>query len=297
MLENVKCLQQESGEDWTMINGDSVEVIKSIPNNSIGLSVYSPPFSNLYTYSDSQRDMGNSVDDSEFFEHYKYLIGEMLRCTIPGRLCAVHCKDLVSYAGSSENGCAGIRDFSGELIRAHQSAGWQYHSRVTVWKCPKNEMQKTKAHGLLYKQLKRDSSFSRHGMAEYVLLFRKWAKEGEEIQPVTHTPEDFPLSQWQQWASPVWMDIDQTNVLNARQARGEGDEKHICPLQLDLIERCIRLWSNPGDVVFSPFGGIGSEPLTALKCDRKALAIELKPTYFNDAVGYLQNAKRQFSLF
>ncbi|AKF08865.1 DNA-methyltransferase [Sandaracinus amylolyticus] len=288
-------LDQAEGENWTLYQGDCVEVVRGIPDASIGLSVYSPPFSNLYTYSDSERDMGNSVDDAEFLEHYAFLVRELLRVTRPGRLCLVHCKDLVDYKG--RDGRAGLRDFPGELIRIHEAAGWKYHSRVTIWKCPVTEMQRTKAHGLLYKQLRTDSTFSRQGLAEYVLGFRRWAEEGEEVSPVTHTEESFPLDQWQQWASPVWMDIDQTNVLNAAVAREDGDEKHMCPLQLDLIERCIRLWSNPGDVVLSPFAGIGSEPRSAVKLGRRAIGIELKGSYFARAVRELRDCTKQLDLF
>lgn len=290
----MQVIEQEHGPDWTMWNGDCVEVIRGIPDDSLGLSVYSPPFGNLYVYSDSQRDMGNSADDAEFMTHYQFLVDELHRAMKPGRLVAVHCKDLVNY--KNRDGMAGLRDFPGELIRAHLAAGFAYHSRVTVWKCPVTEMQRTKAHGLLYKQLRADSTFSRQGLAEYVLVFRKWAKEGQEIEPVGHDASNFPLSQWQEWASPVWMDIDQTDVLNVEQARADQDEKHMCPLQLDLIERCIRLWSNPGDVVFSPFGGIGSEGVVALRCDRKAALVELKPEYYRHAVRNLRGAKAQLSL-
>ena len=291
-----KVLDQVEGPDWTLIQGDSVEVIRGIPDASVGLSVYSPPFSNLYVYSDSERDMGNSADDGEFLEHYAFLAGELLRVTKPGRLCAVHCKDLVDYKGSA--GRAGLRDFPGDLIRVHEAAGWKYHSRITVWKCPVKEMQKTKAHGLLYKQLRRDSTFSRQGLAEYVLVFRRWPDEGEaeEVEPVGHTKESFPLPQWQEWASPVWMSVRQTDVLNVSAAREDGDEKHMCPLQLDLIERCITLWSNPGDVVFSPFGGVGSEPVVALRLGRKAVAIELKRSYFERAVRNCQEVRQQLTI-
>lgn len=292
---DVKCIDQVTGDGWTAVRGDCVEVVKALPDASIGLSVYSPPFANLYTYSDSERDMGNCEDDAEFMEHYAFLLPELLRATRPGRLTAVHCKDLVDYKGSA--GRAGLRDFPGEIIRAHEAAGWKYHSRITVWKCPVREMQRTKAHGLLYKQLRRDSTFSRQGLAEYVLVFRRWADEDEEVEPVTHTEESFPLSQWQEWASPVWMDIQQTDVLNVEAARDDRDEKHLCPLQLDLIERCVRLWSNPGDVVFSPFGGIGSEGVQALKAGRRAVIVELKDSYFARAVDNLGNALRQLDLF
>lgn len=293
--KEVGALDEASGNGWHLYNGDCVEVIRGIPDRSVDLSVYSPPFSNLYVYSDSERDMGNSVDDAEFLKHYAFLARELLRVTRPGRLCLVHCKDLVDYKG--RDGRAGLRDFPGDLIRIHEAAGWKYHSRVTVWKCPVTEMQRTKAHGLLYKQLRTDSSFSRQGLAEYVLGFRRWVEEREDVSPVTHTEETFPLEQWQQYASPVWMDIDQTNVLNAAIAREDGDEKHLCPLQLDLIERCVRLWSNPGEVVLSPFAGIGSEVVTAVKLGRRGVGIELKSSYFARAVRNLRDSTRQLDLF
>jgi len=250
----------ERNEDYQLYHGDCVTVARALPDDSIHFSIFSPPFSSLYIYSDAIEDMGNSADDDEFFAHFDFLIPELLRITKPGRLCAVHCKDLVNYKG--RDGAAGIRDFSGEIIRHFSAAGWQYHSKVTIWKDPVIEMQRTKAHGLLYKQLRADSTFSRQGMPEYLLIFRKWAQSEEQelaIEPVTHTKEDFPLDIWQRYASPVWFDIRQTRVLNVEQARESQDEKHICPLQLDVIERAVQLWSNPGDVVFSPFAGIGSE--------------------------------------
>lgn len=289
-------LDQETGKDWTFYNGDATEVARGLPDRSVGLAVYSPPFSQLYTYSGSCRDMGNSACDAEFIRHYEFLAREIFRVLRPGRLCAVHCKDLVDYANSEEQGHAGLRDFPGELIRCHERAGFKYHSRITIWKCPKTEMQRTKAHGLLFKQLRSDSSFSRAGLAEYVLLFRRWANESDEIAPVTHTERDFPLSQWQEWASPVWMDIDQTDVLNVAEARSDRDEKHMCPLQLDLIERVVRLWSNPGDVVLSPFAGIGSEGHVALRAGRKFVGIELKPEYWRQGCRNLGDANRQLTL-
>jgi DNA modification methylase len=290
-----KVLNQEIRDQWSMYGGDSCEVIKGIPDNSIGLSVFSPPFAQLYTYSPSERDMGNCSDDKEFIKHYSWLASQLLRITKPGRLCAVHCKDLVDYKNSS--GRAGLRDFPGELIRVHEEAGWKYHSRCTVWKCPVTEMQRTKAHGLLYKQLRSDSTFSRMGLAEYILYFRKWADECDAVEPVKHTESDFSLDQWQQWASPVWMDIDQTDVLNVQQARDDHDEKHMCPLQLDLIERVVVMYSNEGDVVFSPFAGIGSEGVVSLQKGRKFVGIELKESYYKTAVRNLANACRQTSIF
>lgn len=289
----MKVLDQSFGQDWALYHGDCIEVAAGLPDASIHFSIYSPPFANLYIYSESERDCGNSADDDEFFTHFDFLIPELLRITKPGRLCAVHCKDLVNYKG--RDGAAGIRDFSGEIIRHFSQAGWQYHSKVVIWKDPVIEMQRTKAHGLLYKQLRADSTFSRQGMPEYLLLFRKWPKSEEEelsIEPVTHTKDDFPLDIWQRYASPVWFDIRQTRVLNVEQARESQDEKHICPLQLDVIERALELWSNPGDVVFSPFAGIGSEGYCSLKMGRKFIGVELKAEYAKCAVRYLKEAER-----
>ncbi len=282
------------GEDWQLYHGDCAAVTSTLPDESIHFSIFSPPFSSLYIYSDAIEDMGNAADDDEFFRHFDFLIPELLRITKPGRLCAVHCKDLVNYKG--RDGAAGLRDFSGEIIRHFTAAGWVYHSKVTIWKDPVIEMQRTKAHGLLYKQLRADSTFSRQGLPDYLLLFRKWpASEEEEarIEPVTHTTEDFPLDIWQRYASPVWFDIRQTRVLNVEQARENQDEKHICPLQLDVIERAVHLWSNPGETVFSPFAGIGSEGYEALRQGRKFIGIELKESYFQAAQKNLERMLRQ----
>lgn len=276
---------QEITDQYTLYNGDSCEVIKGLPDNSVHLTVTSIPFSNLYIYSDSYRDIGNCADDEEFFTHFSFLIPELYRVTVPGRICAIHCKQLVNYKG--RDGQAGLRDFRGDIIRAMQAHGWVYHSEICIWTDPVLEMQKTKAHGLLWKQLRKDSSFSRQGMPEYMLIFRKWAKgETEEslVEPVEHTKEEFPVQMWQQYASPVWFDIRRTDVLNVRIAREDQDEKHICPLQLEVIKRCIELWSNPGDVIFDPFAGIGSTPYEAIKAGRKGLGIELKEAYFYQAI-------------
>lgn len=286
----------EQGRDWTLYHGDCVTVARSLPTDSIHFSIFSPPFSGLYIYSDAIEDMGNSATDDEFFAHFNFLIPELLRITKPGRLCAVHCKDLVSYKG--RDGAAGIRDFSGDIIRHFSQAGWQYHSKVTIWKDPVIEMQRTKANGLLYKTLRADSSYSRQGMPEYLLIFRKWPQTEEQelaIEPVTHTKDDFPLEMWQRYASPVWFDIRQTRVLNVEQARESQDEKHICPLQLDVIERAVELWTNPGDVVFSPFAGIGSEGFESLRMGRKFVGAELKKSYFDVARRNLERMVREKS--
>jgi DNA modification methylase len=203
----------------------------------------------------------------------------------------VHCKQLVDYKG--RDGRAGMRDFRGDIIRAFEESGWKYHSEVCIWKDPVIEMQRTKAHGLLYKQLRADSSFSRQGMAEYLCTFRKWAAEGDAIEPITHTPDSFNLPDWQEIASPVWTTIRQTIVLNVRIARESQDEKHLCPLQLDVIERALRLWSNPGDLVLSPFAGIGSEGYISLKMGRQFVGCELKEAYYNQAARNLSEVEHE----
>ncbi len=278
------------GERWRLHNGDCVRVASQTPDNTIDFSVYSPPFANLYIYSSDAQDMGNCANDDEFFEQYRHLIAEKLRITKPGGLTAVHCKNLVQYKG--RDGRSGMKDFRGDIIRAHEDCGWQYHAEITIWKCPVTEMTRTKAQGLLYKQIRSDSRVSRMGMAEYVIIFRKWA-EGMADEPVTHTTEDFPLDDWQKIASPVWMDIAQTRVLNGSVARDNADEKHICPLQLDVIERLLRLYTNPGDLVFSPFAGIGSEGYCAVKSDRRFLGAELKESYFKLACQHLRQAEEE----
>lgn len=285
-------IDQASGEGWALYNADCVEVARAMPEKSVDFAVYSPPFASLYTYGPSERDMGNVASDEEFFAQYSFLVRELYRVLRPGRLVSVHCKELVNYAGSSEDGMAGLRDFPGGVIACHKAAGFSYHSRTTLWRDPVVEMQKTKAHGLLYKQLRTDSTFSRMGMAEYVLTFRKWAEEGEseEISPVTHTRDTFTLEQWQRWASPVWTDVDHTDTLNVRAAREDKDEKHLCPMSLDVIRRCLCLWSNPGDVVFSPFAGVGSEGYAALKARRRFVGVELKASYYAQACRNLREA-------
>lgn len=285
-MDQIRCLNEAHGAAWQTIHGDCVDVVAQLPTASIGFSVYSPPFSNLFVYSESLADMGNSADDAEFRRHYGFLLGEMTRVTMPGRLSAVHCSDLPLTKW--KDGMIGIKDLSGDIIRMHQEAGWTLHSRVTIWKDPVVEMTRTKALGLLYKQLQKDSTRSRQGMADYLLVFRA---PGENAEPVGQESASFPVDRWQQWASPVWMDIRQTNTLNVAMARSDKDEKHLCPLQLDLIERCIIMWSNPGDVVLSPFMGIGSEGHVALKLKRKFLGIELKDAYWRQACKYLASAE------
>jgi hypothetical protein len=288
---DIRCLGAANGNHWQAIHGDCVDVLAQLPSDSIGFSCYSPPFGSLFVYSESAADMGNSTDD-EFSEHYAYMVREKLRVTMPGRLTAVHCSDLPMTKW--RDGAIGIKDFSGDIIRAHEDAGWIYHGRRTIWKCPVVEMTRTKHVGLLYKQLRKDSTKSRGGMPDYLLTF---IKPGENPDPIEHTPTDFPLEQWQEWASPVWMTINQTNVLNVKSARDASDERHLCPLQIDIIERALTMWSNPGDVVLSPFMGIGSEGYCALKLRRKFFGIELKESYWRQACKYLDAEDRQADLF
>lgn len=304
-------------------NTDCVELAKSLDDESVDFSVYSPPFANLYTYSDSLADMGNCANNEEFFKQYKYLIKEKFRITRNGRLTAIHCKDLPKY--KNRDGAGGLVDFAGEIIRAHEECGWTYHSRITIWKDPVIEMQRTKNQGLLYKQVCKDSAYSRQGMADYMIIMRKCVYEGEK--PIHREGERFydyignsyfapkrerdlnrcdeaererlySIEVWQRYASPVWFDINQTNVLNISLAKDGKDEKHICPLQLDVIERCIELWSNEGEIVFSPFMGIGSEGYQAVLQNRGFVGSELKETYFNIAVKNLKSAiDKKRSLF
>lgn len=277
---------RESGRGWEMRQGDCVELVRGMPDNSVGFSVYSPPFASLYTYSDSDRDMGNCRDHSEFFEHYTFLLRDLLRVTQPGRLSSVHC--MIMPTSKVRDGVIGLTDFPGRIIRAHEQAGWIYHSDVVVWKDPVTAMQRTKALGLLWKQIQKDSCMSRMGLPDRVVTFRK---PGVNAQPVGHSKAEFPVEQWQRWASPVWDDINPSDTLQYQSAREEKDERHICPLQLDVIRRCIRLWSNPGDLVLSPFAGIGSEGYVALEEGRHFTGCELKPSYFRQAVANLRAAE------
>ena len=290
-MDSIRCLNDHQGDSFQAIHGDCVDVLSQFPDESIGFSVYSPPFGSLFVYSESAADMGNSTDD-EFAEHYRFLVREKLRVTMPGRLTAVHCSDLPMTKW--KDGAIGIKDFSGQIIKEHQDAGWIYHSRRTIRKSPVVEMTRTKHVGLLYKQLQKDSSKSRGGMPDYLLTF---IKPGENADPIAHTPENFPLDQWQEWAEPVWMTIDQSNVLNVTAAKTPGDERHLCPLQIDVIERALIMWSNPGDVVLSPFMGIGSEGVTSLKLKRKFVGIELKESYWRQACRYLDAEDRQGDMF
>ena len=275
-------------QNYTLHNADCIDLAREIESDSVGFTIFSPPFSSLFTYSNSDRDMGNSKTEGQFFEHFGYLTDELLRITMPGRLMAVHCMQLTT--SKANDGFIGVRDFRGDLIRLMQSKGWIYHSEVCIWKDPVVAMQRTKALGLLHKTIKKDSSMSRQGLADYLLVFRK---PGLNTVPISHTAEQFPVSLWQRYASPVWFDINQTRTLNYREARHEDDVKHICPLQLDVIERAMELWSAPNDLVFSPFLGVGSEGYTAVKMGRRFIGSELKPSYFDQAVKNMEDASRE----
>lgn len=322
-----KVFNQEGNDNYTIYHGDTVEVAKGLPDNSVGFSVFSPPFESLYTYSNSDRDMGNSGSTEEFWQHYRYLIKEQFRVMQPGRHVAIHCMNLPT--SKSNDGFIGIRDFRGEIIRAYQDAGFIYHAEICIWKDPVVAMQRTKALGLLHKTIKKDSAMSRMGIPDTVVVMRK---PGDNPNPVhgeftyyvgnqspsndnggkweEHSRDDgrpyyLPANEeatsvdvWQLYASPVWMDINQTNTLQYQTARDSDDERHICPLQLDVIERCLQLWSMPGDIVWSPFTGIGSEGYVSLKLGRKFIGAELKESYYNLACRNLVDAdKGQYDLF
>jgi len=280
----------KSGKSWTAHLGDCVEVVSEMPSNSIHFTIYSPPFSSLYTYSNSDRDMGNCKDDESFMTHYLFLVKELFRITMPGRLVSFHCMNLPT--SKERHGVIGVRDFRGELIRLHEEEGWIFHSEVCIWKDPVTAMQRTKALGLLHKQIKKDSCMSRQGIPDYLVTMRK---PGDNPERVTHTPEDFPVQLWQQYASPVWMDINPSDTLQYRSARENNDERHICPLQLDVIRRAMKLWSNPGDLVLSPFMGIASEWFVALEMGRRFVGVELKRSYWEQACRNLESAQSEAS--
>ena len=280
----MKVLDQYISDRMALYHGDSCEVLAGIPDNSVHFIVYSPPFASLYTYSNSDRDLGNCRDHAEFFAQFEFIVRELYRVLMPGRLMSVHCMNLPT--SKERDGFIGIEDFRGELVRLYQKMGFVYHSEVCILKDPVIAMQRTKALGLLHKQLKKDSAMSRQGIPDYLVTMRK---PGENPEPVTHTNESFPVNIWQRYASPIWMDINPSDTLQKESAREEQDEKHICPLQLTVIRRAINLWTNPGDIVLSPFGGIGSEPYVALESGRRAIAIELKESYYRQMVSNCRN--------
>lgn len=280
-----------TGEDWTIHLGDCVDVVGSMPDESIHYSVFSPPFASLYVYSDSDRDMGNCATHEEFYTHLGFLAKELFRVLKTGRDLSFHCMNLP--LSKERDGVIGIADFRGGLIKVFEQAGFVFHSEVCIWKDPVTAMQRTKAIGLLYKQLRKDSCMSRQGIPDYLVTMRK---PGVNTEPVTKTYDSFPVDQWQKYASPVWMDINPSDTLQKESARADEDERHICPLQLEVIRRAITLWTNPGDVVLSPFTGIGSEGYEAIKMGRKFVGVELKPSYFEQARRNLINAKAQVTI-
>lgn len=283
----MKVLNQHLGDDFAIYHADCVDVVRALPDSSVDFSIFSPPFASLFTYSNSDRDMGNVKSHDVFWVGFKFLVQDLIRAMKPGRCVSIHCAPLA--ASKQSFGYIGVIDFRSQVVRAFQDAGFIFHSEVTVWKDPVVQMQRTKALGLLWKQIKKDSAMSRQGFADYVVTFRK---PGDNPKPLSHTPDEFPVNLWQELASPVWDDIKQSNTLNRKLAREEEDERHICPLQLDLIERCLFLWSIPGDIVFSPFTGIGSEGYVATAMGRKFIGAELKKSYFDLAIKNIQDAPR-----
>jgi len=279
MTEETTVKNQCVGDNFALYNVDNCDGIKGIKDNSIHYCVYSPPFISLFTYSNIDRDIGNCTTDEEFYTHFKFLVAELFRVMMPGRMMSVHCMNLPTSI--SRDGYIGMRDFRGLLIKIMQDAGFHYYSEVCIWKDPVVAMQRTKALGLLWKQVKKDSCKSRQGIPDYVCTFRK---PGDNPEPVSHTPEEYPVEKWQKIASPVWFDIVQGDTLQRESAREEEDEKHCCPLQLEVIERCIELWSNPGDIVLDPFVGIGSSVYQALLMGRRGIGFELKDSYYQQAV-------------
>lgn len=337
-------IDQAHGANWSAYHGDAVALATQVPDNSVDLSVYSPPFSSLYIYSDSEADMGNTDGDDAFLEQYRFLVREKIRATRPGRLSCVHIKDLVYYQGSSADGASGIRPLSDRVTAVHLEEGWNLQCRITIWRDPVLERSKTNAHGLLYKTFRNDASFCRVGMPEYLLVFRKWPRTPEESamqRPIVHERGDFQLPVWQELASPIWpaaaaawnyagpigirrdsasegdtaavhavtsggrsgggdLDLKSTDTLNVQQCRDPEAEKHLCPMPLNITARAVQLWSNPRDVVWSPFGGIGSEGVVALRLNRRAILSEINPTYYRYQVNHLQavaNEGRQLDLF
>lgn len=316
-----------SGHGWALHNSDCIEGMHAMPEDSVDCTIFSPPFGDLFVYSDSERDLGNAGEGDNFVNQYKYFAEALTRVMRPGRMAAVHCTDLPMRKG--KHGYIGLQDFSGDLIKAHTAAGLIYHGRATIWKDPVVEMQRTKALGLLYKQIRKDSGMNRVGMPDYMLFFRKpgdnprriehcapddnttaadiakkWLTHMHKIGLASETPSDeliaelvkhakFDVYEWQRLASPVWMDVEQGNVLNGfRGAKAENDERHVCPLQLGVIDRCLRLYSQPGDVVMDPFNGIGSTGFQAIKQMRKYIGFELKKEYAKQANNNLQMAEK-----
>ena len=287
----MKVLDQVTENKYAVYNGDSCEVVKAIPDNSIHYTIFSPPFASLYTYSNSDRDMGNSKGDDEFYNHFIYLAKELYRITMPGRLLSFHYMDLPLM--KERDGVIGLKDFPSIIRQIFEDCGFIYHSKVTIWKNPVTEMQRTKALGLLHKQIRKDSAMNRQGIPDYIVTMRK---PGDNPERISHTHETFPVDVWQNYASPVWMDIRQSDTLQKKSAREDRDERHICPLQLEVIQRCVELWTNPGDIVLDPFAGIGSVPYVAVTMGRRGIGIELKDSYYKQAKNNLEIAVRGNSM-
>ena len=287
----MKVLDQVTENKYAVYNGDSCEVVKEIPDNSIHYTIFSPPFASLYTYSNSDRDMGNCKGDDEFYNHFIYLAKELYRITMPGRLLSFHCMDLPLM--KERDGVIGLKDFPSIIRQIFEDCGFIYHSKVTIWKNPVTEMQRTKALGLLHKQIRKDSAMNRQGIPDYIVTMRK---PGDNPERISHTHETFPVDVWQNYASPVWMDIRQSDTLQKKSAREDKDERHICPLQLEVIQRCVELWTNPGDIVLDPFAGIGSVPYVAVTMGRRGIGIELKDSYYKQAKNNLEIAVRGNSM-
>ena len=283
----MNCIDQVVTDTYALYHGDCVEVVKGLPEKSVGYSIFSPPFASLYTYSNSPRDMGNCKSDAEFFEHFGYLIDELRRVMMPGREVSFHC--MLMPTSKERDGYIGLRDFRGDLIRAFQARGFIFHSEVVIWKDPVTAMQRTKALGLLHKSVRTNSAMCRQGIPDYLVTMRAPG----ESERVTHSVEDYPVDEWQKVASPVWMDINPNETLQYMSAREHDDERHICPLQLEVIRRGIKLWTNPGDIVLSPFLGIGSEGYCAVEMGRRFVGVELKESYFRQACGNVAQALKQ----
>ena len=300
---SVKVINQTITDNYSLYHGDCVEVTKGLPDDSIHYSIFSPPFASLYTYSNSDRDMGNCKSNDEFMTHYDFLVSELYRCLMPGRLVSIHCMNLPT--SKTRDGYIGIKDFRGDMIRLFQSKGFIFHSEACIWKDPVIAMQRTKALGLLHKQIVKDSCMSRQGLPDYLVTMRKPGENPErvagEFTYFAGAKETFKktgrlsIDIWQRYASPIWMDINPSNTLQHRSARADEDERHICPLQLEVIERGLQMWSNPNDIVLSPFMGIASEGYMSIKADRRFVGIELKDSYYQQAVKNMGKAESERS--
>lgn len=288
----MNCLDQDITDQWAMYHGDAVEVLAGLPEKSVDYSIFSPPFASLYTYSNSPRDMGNCKTHEQFFEQFSFLVTELRRVMKPGRNISFHC--MLLPTSKVRDGVIGLTDFRGDLIRAFTAQGFVHHSEVVIWKDPVTAMQRTKALGLLHKTVRENASMSRQGIPDYLITVRS---PGDVEDRVRHDRDDYPVDKWQRIASPVWTDIDPNDTLQYRSAREHDDERHICPLQLEVIRRGVELWTNKGDIVLSPFAGIGSEGFVALELDRRFIGVELKESYYQQARKNLRSAGDQADMF